>query len=206
MSDGRTLDLYLDQMASSAPAPGGGSAAALLVAVAAALGSKVCALTRSTADDEDEREIGAAARSLIELREKARALAERDEAGYTAYIAATRLPKSTSQERTARRVAVQAALVDAATVPLELARICADLLLLLQPVTLHGNRHLISDARIAGILAETAHRAALVTARVNVALLKDDTVAAPLEAQAKASERQVAERWSELQGIVKSRS
>ncbi len=206
MSNARTLDQYLDQMASSAPAPGGGSAAGMLAALAAALGSKVCSLTRSTDDREAERELTAAARSLIKLREQARALAERDEAGYSAYIDATRLSKTTPQERTARRVAVQAALVNAASVPLELARICVDLLLVLQPVTLHGNSHLISDARIAGILAEAAHRAALVTARVNVALLKDEAVAAPLESQARASEREVAERWAELQRIVESQS
>lgn len=206
MSDARTLDHYLDQMASSAPAPGGGSAAGFVAALAAALGAKVCALTRSDAGDDAERELGAAARSLTGLREQARNLAERDEAGYTAYIDATRLPKTTPQERTARSAAVQAALVNAASVPLELARICVDLLLTLQPVTLHGNRQLISDARIAGIFAEAAHRAALVTARVNIALLKDETVAEPLESQARASEQQLTERWSELQRLVASRS
>lgn len=206
MSDDRTIDHYLDQLASEAPTPGGGSVAGLVAALAAALGAMVCALTREPLGSENERALAGAATALREARTLAWALSARDEAAYGAYIAATRLPKTTDDQKAARSEQVQAALLTAAEVPLQLAELCVDLLSSLRPVVRHGNSHLLSDVRIAVMLGETAHRAALVNVRVNLALLKDRERAEALEARARASEQRTVTTVSEMERVFEARA
>lgn len=204
MSDRRTVDDYLAQLASESPTPGGGSVAGLVAALGAGLGSMVCMLTRDPASREAADELNAAAIMLAEARISALAFSQRDEHAYTAYIAATRMPKATRDDKAARRRAVQAALRTAAHVPLQLAIQCEGLLASLRPVVEHGNPHLRSDARIAVMLAETAHRAALVNVRVNLALMKDADLAEQLETAALASERQRASSVAELERLLET--
>jgi formiminotetrahydrofolate cyclodeaminase len=206
MRDGSSIDDYLDQLASAAPTPGGGSVAGLVAALAAGLGSMVCALTRAPMDGDAERELSATATFLDDARTRARAFSARDETAYGDYIAATRLPKTTHDEKMARREAIQAALRTAAEVPLQLAELCVELLSSLRPVVRLGNPHLMSDARIAVMLAETAHRAALVNVRVNLALMRDRDLAGQLEARAQASERRTMKAVSDLERVLETRS
>ena len=205
MSEGQTIDHFLDQLASEAPTPGGGSVAGLVAALAAALGSMVRTKTRDLAGGDVERQLSAAATSLRDVRTEARVLGEQDEAAYGAYVAATRLPKSTPEEKATRRRAVQEGLRTAAEVPLLLAEICIDLLTALIPVARYGNRHLLSDAQIAAMLAGVAHRAALVNVRVNLALLKDRALAERIESDAQASERRASDLGAELERVLASR-
>lgn len=204
MSDDRTVDEYLAQLASESPTPGGGSVAGLVAAIAAGLGSMVFMLTREPASREAAAELATAATELAAAKAVALGVSQRDEQAYAAYIAATRLPKATGEDKAFRREAVQAALRSAAIVPLQLAVHCEGLLASLRPVVVHGNPHLRSDARIAVMLAETAHRAALVNVRVNLALMKDADLADQLETAAQASERQRASSVTELEGLLEA--
>lgn len=206
MSDSRSIDQYLVELASASPTPGGGSVAGIIAALAAGLGSMVCSLTREPANIEDREALTTAATNLRAARVSALAFSERDEAAYAAYITATRLPKVTSEDKTVRRDAIQAALRTAAEVPLALAEHCIDLLQTLCPVISYGNPHLQSDARIAVMLADTAHRAALVNVRVNLALLKDRDLADHMEVRAQASEQLRGSAVLELERTLESRA
>jgi len=206
MTDNRTVEEYLAQLASDAPTPGGGSVAGLVAALAAGLGSMVCMLTKEPANREASAALAKATTELAAARTAALAFSHDDEQAYAAYIAATHLPKATREDKAVRREAVQAALRSAAEVPLQLAVHCAGLLASLRPVVVHGNPHLRSDTRIAVMLAETAHRAALVNVRVNLALMKDADLAEQLETTAQASERQRDSSVAELERLLETRS
>ena len=206
MSDDRTVDEYLAQLASESPTPGGGSVAGLVAALAAALGSMVCMFTKEPANRKASAELAKATTALAAARTAALAFSQEDERAYAAYIAATHLPKATREDKAVRRDAVQAALRSAAELPLQLAVHCEGLLASLRPVVVHGNPHLRSDARIAVMLAETAHRAALVNVRVNLALMKDADLADQLETAAQASECQRASSVTDLEGLLETRT
>lgn len=167
----RTIGTYLETLSSSAPAPGGGSVAGIVGALAAALGQMVISLTDRESDPHPE--LGSLSDVLQQHREACLSASEADEQVYTRYIEATKLPKSSDEEKAARRRAMQDALVHAANTPLGLAWTALDLLDLLRSVIKSGSTHVLSDADIAATLASTSVTTALVNVRVNIAMIKD---------------------------------
>src|SRR5215831_664153 len=114
-----TLANFLDQLASSAPTPGGGSVAALCGALSVALSSMVANLTLGR---EKFRDVEPAIRHSLECSERLRArfthLIAEDISAYGTLSAAYKLPKATPEEQQARSEQIQAALAQAAEVPL----------------------------------------------------------------------------------------
>ena len=94
-----TIGSWLDELASSAPAPGGGAAGALEVAMAAALVEMVCNLTiGKPAYAEHEATMTAVRDHATEIRGTAVGLAAEDAEAFTSVIDAYRLPKETETE------------------------------------------------------------------------------------------------------------
>ena len=120
---------FLDELASSAPAPGGGSAAALGAAIGAALVSMVGNLTlgkKKYVDVQDD------IRRMLDqseaLRLKCVGLLEDDVAAYTQVSKAYKMPRDTEEQKTARSAAIQEALKVATEVPMVLAETCVQIL------------------------------------------------------------------------------
>lgn len=167
----RTIGDYLLALASSAPAPGGGSVAGLVGALAAALGQMVINLTDRRSDPHPE--LDTLRDALERHRDMCLAGSQTDEHAYSGYVAASRLPKGTKEEKAARRDAMQAALLDSANAPLGLAGTSLEILGDLETVIQNGSSHVLSDADIATTLAHAAVTAGLVNVRVNIPLIKD---------------------------------
>lgn len=166
----RTVGGYLEAVASSAPTPGGGSVAAYVGALGAALGRMVARLTdTSGTDSEDTIDIVVrVAYEAQELATRLETLADRDSAAYDAVVRAYALPKRTDEERVARAQAVRAALLTAARVPLETARLCGQVVQLTETLAERGKRSAISDVGTAAAIAEAACRGAAYNVRINV--------------------------------------
>lgn len=167
----RMIGTYLDTLASSAPAPGGGSVAGLVGALAAALGQMVISLTDRESDPHPE--LASLDDTLQRHRDACLRASEADERAYAGYVAATKLPKESADEKATRRSAMQDALVTAAETPLGLARTSLDLLDQLKTVIETGSTHVLSDVDIAATLAHTSVTTALVNVRVNIPMIKD---------------------------------
>jgi formiminotetrahydrofolate cyclodeaminase len=194
-----TIDVYLARTASAAPVPGGGSAAALSAALAAALAEMVAALTQGKKGFEaEDAAMGRLRHAAVEVRGRCAANIDRDARAYEAVMAALRLPKDTAAAREARSAAVQKALVHAAQVPLETARGAREALELACEAVNRGNPNTVTDGLVAVMLARTAVLGALFNVRINLAAVKDQTLAAAmadevrrLEAEALAREQEV---------------
>jgi formiminotetrahydrofolate cyclodeaminase len=170
----RGLPAYLDEVAAGTPAPGGGSVAAVVGALAAALGEMVANLTLG------REKYAAAEATLRPARDRLTALrasllegAAADEAAYQAYRNAAKLPRTSDDEKTARRAAMQRALIAATDVPLGVARSVREVAEILATVATDGNPHVRSDAALGALLAEVALRGALLNVRGNAAMLED---------------------------------
>ena len=176
--DQRTLDIsvpaFLDQLASSSPAPGGGGAAAVSGAMGAALVSMVCNLTigrQRYAQVEDElREILDRAESL---RAELQQLAEDDVVAFNRLSAAYKLPRVTESDIAIRRDAIQSSLKRATEVPLRTARAAAAILPLCAPVAERGNQAAVSDIGVAALLAHAGIRSALLNVEINLRTIED---------------------------------
>jgi glutamate formiminotransferase/formiminotetrahydrofolate cyclodeaminase len=178
---GRTIDGFLEVLASDAPTPGGGAVAGLCGAAGAALISMVCNLTIGKPAYEDVEE---PMRARLEEAEAARPafldLADRDAASFDAVVAAFRMPKDDDRRKAERSAAIQRAYEGAARVPLELARRAVELLPAAVAATELGNTNAASDGVSAAIALHAAAACALVNVEINAAALKDERVASEL--------------------------
>ena len=180
MSDGPTiyasepLQVYLDDAASKKPAPGGGSVSAAVGALGAALVAMVCNLTQGRekfAAVEDE--IVALVAGAEADRAKLEQLLQDDTTAYNGVIAAFKMPKETDAEKAARKAAVQAGLIVAADVPLEICRVAVDVCRLSKVAAELGNPQAVTDAGIGAILGEAAVVGAALNVKINLGSIED---------------------------------
>ncbi|MFD3471884.1 cyclodeaminase/cyclohydrolase family protein [Streptomyces sp. NPDC058682] len=166
---------WLDDLASKSSTPGGGAAAAMNAAVGAALISMVCNLTIGRPKyAEFEAALVASLSKAENLRGKALLLAADDAAAFGRVIAAYQLPKASDEEKQARTMAIQEALVKAADVPLRTAELAAEVIGLARTILPGANVNVVSDVAVAASSARAALDAAVVNVEVNLAGLKDE--------------------------------
>ena len=198
---------FLDDLASAAPAPGGGSAAAHTAAAAAAL---VAMVGRVTVGKKKYAAVEAQMWPMIEaaetLRSQLSAIVEEDAASFNAFIAATRLPKETPEQITAREAAMEQATLDAARVPGKTVELAVKVMQLAVQAAELGNLNAISDACSAIHLAQGAVQSAGLNILVNVKNLKDPAPAAGLVASLHEHEHLATRLEEEVKTIVENRT
>ena len=168
------LNEFLEDLASSKPAPGGGSAAAVAGALAAALSSMVANLTIGK---EQYKDVEGAFEGILEEAEVLRkeflqAIGEDIEA-YNKVMDAYGLPRETEEEKKKRRETIQSALKGATEPPFKMAELAGDVLELSKECALSGNSHAVTDAGASAILAQAAARTALLNVDINLSSISD---------------------------------
>lgn len=170
----KTINEFLDELASSSPAPGGGSVAALSGALGTALTSMVCRLTIGKKKYADVRqEMEAALRRSEALRASFSELIERDTEAFNAVMQAFAMPKETESEKLARSSAIQVATKRATLIPLRVMELCTEALSPAKIVAEKGNVNSISDAGVAALMLQAACSGAAFNVRINLATLED---------------------------------
>jgi len=170
----KSLQVFLDELASKASTPGGGSAAAIMGAQSAALTSMVCNLTIGKANYvEVEADMQALLQQSEALRERLTALVKADVEVFDQVMAAYGLPKDSDEQKTARSAAIQTALKAATDVPLDCAKACAEAITLSRIATEKGNVNLITDAGAAVMSAYAGLKTAALNVYINLGAIKD---------------------------------
>jgi glutamate formiminotransferase / formiminotetrahydrofolate cyclodeaminase len=166
----RTLRAFGDDLSSSAAVPGGGSAAAY----AGAMGAGLAAMVGRIAERKGATD---ATTALIAEADNLRAdfirLVDDDSAAYARVAEAMKLPKATEDEKRARTERLQAALLAASRVPLEVAKTSRRLLDLCERTLQSAASATVSDVGVGALLAETALRGAALNVMINLASVKD---------------------------------
>jgi formiminotetrahydrofolate cyclodeaminase len=171
---------WLDELGSSAPAPGGGAAAALLAATGAALIEMVTNLTIGKPRYAASEAVMVAARDeAIRVRAEALIAASDDERAFDEVAAAYRMPK----DDPGRSDAIQSATAAAARPPLRTAELASQVIALAGRIRDGANVNVLSDVAVAAIAASAALESAAVNVEVNVAALRDRSVADALRAE-----------------------
>ncbi|MGI6368061.1 MAG: cyclodeaminase/cyclohydrolase family protein [Anaerolineae bacterium] len=202
----QSLNDYLDQLASAEPVPGGGATCALAGAAAAALVSMVCNLTigrRRYREVEDE--LARVLQASEGHRARLQSLLQQDTEVYTSVMAAFRLPRQTESERALREQAWQAALAEAAAVPMEIARQCLAVVELAVLAGRLGNPWAVSDAGTAALLAESAARAAGLSVEINLRSMTNANQVAALRGELTATLENAQARCAETLHVVQER-
>jgi glutamate formiminotransferase/formiminotetrahydrofolate cyclodeaminase len=206
-ADRRAPAAFLEALASPEPTPGGGSAAAYSCAAGAALVAMVARLTigrkKYAAADEQMRAVLAKAEALGQEMQTA---VIQDTAAFDALMAAYRLPKETEQQQNQRSQSVEQATLEAARVPLLVARKAAEVLEIALQVTALGNLNAISDGATGAAMARAALAGAGYNVRINVPGLKDQQAAQAMLVELGGHERRAAELEEQIRAELRQRA
>jgi formiminotetrahydrofolate cyclodeaminase len=180
----RSVETFLNELASAAPTPGGGSAAAIIGAMGAALLSMVCNVTLGKKGMEAAESDMKAVRDESErLRELLTSMVAEDIAAFDGLMAAYRLPKGNDEEKSRRAEAIQSNLRAATETPLACARACAEVVALARRAAEKGFAGVVSDAGVGVLAANSALRSAALNVYINAPSLKDRGFAAAASAE-----------------------
>jgi formiminotetrahydrofolate cyclodeaminase len=169
-----SLQHYLEDLASTKSTPGGGSASALSGAMGASLASMVARLTQGKAGYDDvQQEIAGLLQQTEYLRLRFQQLMQEDIDAYNRLSESFKMPRGTDEEREVRSAAIQARLVDAALVPLEIAERAAELVQCCQRIAEIGNVQVLSDIGTGAMLASSAGAGAGWMVRTNLHAMKN---------------------------------
>ncbi|MCX7838147.1 MAG: cyclodeaminase/cyclohydrolase family protein [Anaerolineae bacterium] len=202
----KSLQSFLDQVASAEPAPGGGTVAALSGALGASLVAMVCRLTIGKKGYEA---VSAEMQTILPraeaLQRELTDLMQADTDAYARVMEAYGLPKTTEDERAARARAIQAALQHAADVPLRVAECCVQVLELARAVVERGNKNAISDGGVGALMAKAGLRGAVFNVLINLNSISDETFKQDRRARANALQAQAEHLAREIVRVVEQR-
>ncbi len=170
----KSIQTFLDELASKASTPGGGGAAAVMGATSAALTSMVCNLTIGKAGYEAVQDDMQALLEKSEiLRAELTAMIKADVEVFNRVMASYGMAKDTDQQKAERSAEIQQALKAATDVPLDCARACAEAITLSRIAAEKGNTNVVSDAGVAVMAAYGALKSAALNVYINVGSIKD---------------------------------
>jgi glutamate formiminotransferase len=191
---------FCDELSMDSPAPGGGSAAALCGALSAALSAMVANLTVGKKGYE------AVADRMRDVAERAQQLkdellraVDEDTRAFNGVMEASRLPAGVEKDVALERASKQATLV-----PLSVLERCVVLCELARAAAEHGNKNSLSDAGVAGLLAEAAAAGAFYNVRINLPGIRDEAFKEDTRRKADALREQVEALGAAVRALLRS--
>ena len=162
-----TIKRYNEILASKAPTPGGGSALAIVGTIACSLVEMAANVTvaKLDANSENAEYLSREVKIVEHAKNALYRLSNDDAAAFEQIVAARKLPKTNDAELRQRDNALQKAYHNAALVPLDVMRVCSDLLARCELRILpYLDKYVASDC----VIAVDLFKAIIRNCRVNV--------------------------------------
>ncbi len=168
------LDKFADETASESMAPGGGSISAYVGALGASLATMVANLSAHKRGwDSRWQEFSDWADKGQKIKDALLHMVDEDTASFNGIIDAMRMPKSTDEEKAARKQAIQDATKYAIEVPFKVMELAYESFELIKAMASIGNPNSVTDAAVGGLCARAAIRGAFLNVRINSGDLQD---------------------------------
>ena len=197
---------FLNALAQGTATPGGGAAAAHAGAAGAAL---VAMVARLTVGKKKYAAVEARMREVIvqaeDLRAALSAAVAQDSRAFEAYMAASRLPKESPEQQSARSQAMQQATLRTIQVPLQVTRNALEVMRLAVEMARLGNVNAISDAASGAAMGRAALMASGLNVRINCPNLEDQPAARAFLDELRGLNEQAQALENDLAGIVTER-
>ncbi|HJA72564.1 MAG TPA: cyclodeaminase/cyclohydrolase family protein [Candidatus Lachnoclostridium stercoravium] len=149
MTEKKTIEEFLGELSSKAPVPGGGGASAIGGAIGNGLGQMVANLTIGKKKyAEYEEELKELLERMKELQRGFTDLADRDGEVFAPLAAAYRLPYETDLEKQYKDQVMEASLLAASLIPMQIMETCMEMLAILSVLAEKGSRMAISDVGV----------------------------------------------------------
>ncbi len=179
-----TVRGFLDELASQSPAPGGGTASAVAGAMGVGLAAMVAGLTdTSQMSAEDASRVDEISHRWKELIWALLGCADDDTAAFNEVMKAFKLPKTTDEDKRARREAIQLALKGAVSAPRRTLQLAAEGMQMAAFMAESGNDNAASDAGVGALLLDTAMGGAIFNMQINLASIKDQDFVAQMKSE-----------------------
>ena len=197
---------FLEELASKSPAPGGGSVSALAGSLGGALVSMVVNLTRGRKDfPGNEEELEVILETATKLTQSLEDWVDQDTEAFNRVMAAFKMPKASESDKKARSQAIQAAMQNAASVPMQVAKACLQVLELAGDMVDRGNPNALSDAGVAALMAGAGMQGALYNVEINLGSIKDEAFVSDMRQQSEQLQDSGAKLQREIQEALWSK-
>ena len=174
MVESMTIQEFLDVLSSKEPVPGGGGASALAGALGNALGQMVANLTigkKKYALVEDE--IKELAERMKGIQGQFSALADQDAKVFAPLAKCCSLPSGTEEEKAYKAEVMEARLLDASLVPMEIMEKASEMLEIMDILADKGSRMAVSDVGVGVQFIRTALLGAVMNVYINTKSMKN---------------------------------
>jgi glutamate formiminotransferase/formiminotetrahydrofolate cyclodeaminase len=203
---GMTLAAFADETASESPAPGGGSISAYMGSLGAALGTMVANLSSHKKGwDERWEEFSNWAEKGQQYKDRLLKLVDEDTKAFNQIMQAFSLPKSSDEEKQARKAAINEATRNAIEVPFSVMEVSLESMEVIKAMATEGNPNSVSDAGVGALCARSAVRGAFLNVKINAAGFEDKEYAAKMIEKGNAIESKAMEMEEEILEIVESK-
>jgi len=171
-----TLVEFASETASESPAPGGGSISAYIGALGVSLATMVANLSSHKKGwDSRWEEFSQWAEKGQFIKDELIKLVDADTAAFNKIMTAFGLPKSTDEEKAARKQAIQEATKFAIEIPFKVMQLSYDSLVLIKAMADVGNPNSVSDAGVGALCVRSAVMGAFMNVRINAGGYDDKT-------------------------------
>ena len=174
MVESMTIQEFLDVLSSKEPVPGGGGASAQAGALGNALGQMVANLTigkKKYAQVEDE--IKELAERMKGIQGQFTALADQDAKVFAPLAKCYSLPSGTEEEKAYKAEVMEARLLDASLVPMEIMEKASEMLEIMDILADKGSRMAVSDVGVGVQFIRTALLGAVMNVYINTKSMKN---------------------------------
>jgi len=202
----RTVVGFIEETASESAAPGGGSVSATIGALGAALATMVANLSSHKRGWDDRWE------EFSEWAEKGKSywvqltkLVDDDTDAFNALMATFGMPKSTDEEKAARKQAIQEATKKATEVPLSVMRVALESMQVIRAMAEMGNPNSVSDAGVGALCARSAVIGAYLNVKINSASLVDKAYVQSVAVEAAQMAKTARDLEAEVLAIVEKK-
>lgn len=198
-----TVKEFVENVASSSPAPGGGSCSSLASTIGCSLAAMLCQLSvgkKSFEENSDEikKEFSQSFQLMEENAKVLLTLIDEDTAAFNKIMDAFKMPKETDEEKAARSQAIQDATWSAIEVPQKMSDLSLESLMHLEVLLQHGNANAISDLGVGILLLNAGLKGANMNVKINLGSVKDKEKAAQVLSHIQKNEAQADEITSKL--------
>lgn len=177
---------FIEDLASSSPAPGGGAVAALSGGLSVALASMIYNLTigKKIYNDLEEnirlkldKNLEECKTLYIEMLD----YIDKDKEAFLNLMACYKMPKETEEEKALKNKAMEECTLEAMNVPLNLAKLAMKFYDNIYFAVKYGNKNLVSDAKIAAIMLNACIESSIVNVEINLNFLKNQEIKSRVE-------------------------
>ncbi len=175
---------FANETASESMAPGGGSISAYMGALGVSLAGMVANLSAHKRGWDDRwEEFSEWAVKAQGLKDQLLRMVDEDTNAFNGIMDAYGLPKSSDEEKAARKQAIQAATKNAIEVPFKVMKLAFESLSVCRAMVETGNPNSITDAGVGALAARSAVMGAFLNVKINTADLEDKDYVAKILAE-----------------------